>query len=197
RVVPTNYDPKGERFLIASRFPTPPLTCAFFSPGATVTTNVVNAPREPVVDKQDHSVNPPPIDECCCECGNALDGIYCQQCICKSCGKGAHTGYNCPPRKIPACCDDDDDDDDVDCTIAITIVLSTKETDNSLTKDLVEIVINSNDDISSSGDDSLYKENIEYIEASPHNSEVVSLEAAEIVIPKVEEIEDDNLREKL
>nr|GEX71479.1 hypothetical protein [Tanacetum cinerariifolium] len=32
-----NYDRKGERFLIASRFPTPPLTCAFFSPGATVT----------------------------------------------------------------------------------------------------------------------------------------------------------------
>nr|GEV45002.1 hypothetical protein [Tanacetum cinerariifolium] len=67
-------------------------------------TNVVNAPREPFVVKQDHGVkssqNPPPIDKCCCECGNALDGIFCQQCICKSCGKGAHTGYNCPP-KVP------------------------------------------------------------------------------------------------
>nr|GFA34240.1 hypothetical protein [Tanacetum cinerariifolium] len=45
-------------------------------------TNVVNAPREPFVVKQDHGVkssqNPPPIDECCCECGNALDGIFCQ-----------------------------------------------------------------------------------------------------------------------
>nr|GEZ17970.1 hypothetical protein [Tanacetum cinerariifolium] len=50
-------------------------------------TNVVNAPREPFVVKQDHSVNPPHIDECCCECGDALDGIYCQQYICKSCGK--------------------------------------------------------------------------------------------------------------
>nr|GFA54950.1 hypothetical protein [Tanacetum cinerariifolium] len=30
-VVPRNYDPKGERFLIASRFPPPPLACAFFS----------------------------------------------------------------------------------------------------------------------------------------------------------------------
>nr|GFB59556.1 hypothetical protein [Tanacetum cinerariifolium] len=40
-------------------------------------------------------------------------------------------------------------------------------------------------------------ENIEYVEASPHDSELVSLEAAKIVIPKVEEIEDDNLREKL
>nr|GFA66653.1 hypothetical protein [Tanacetum cinerariifolium] len=67
-------------------------------------TNVVNAPREPFVVKQDHSVkssqNPPHIDKCCCECGNALDGIFCQQCICKSCGKGAHIGYNCPP-KVP------------------------------------------------------------------------------------------------
>nr|GEW10996.1 hypothetical protein [Tanacetum cinerariifolium] len=64
-------------------------------------------------------------------------------------------------------------------------------------KDHFEIVINSNDDISSSDDDSLYKENIEYVEASPHDSELVSLEAAEIVILEVEEIEDDNLREKL
>nr|GFA83792.1 hypothetical protein [Tanacetum cinerariifolium] len=61
----------------------------------------------------------------------------------------------------------------------------------------VEIVINSNDDISSSDDDSLHEENIEYVEASPHDSELVSLEAAEILIPEVEEIEDDNLREKL
>nr|GEV92131.1 reverse transcriptase domain-containing protein [Tanacetum cinerariifolium] len=64
-------------------------------------------------------------------------------------------------------------------------------------KDHFEIVINSNDDISSSDDDSLYKENIEYVEASLHNSKLISLEAAEIVIPEVEEIEDDNLREKL
>nr|GEW66198.1 hypothetical protein [Tanacetum cinerariifolium] len=64
-------------------------------------------------------------------------------------------------------------------------------------KDHFEIVINSNDDISSSDDDSLYKENIEYVEASPHDSELVSLEAAEIVIPEVEEIKDDNLRKKL
>nr|GFB75961.1 hypothetical protein [Tanacetum cinerariifolium] len=64
-------------------------------------------------------------------------------------------------------------------------------------KDHLEIVINSNDDISSSDDNSLHEENIEYVKASPHDSELVSLEAAEIVIPKVEEIEDDNLREKL
>nr|GFB92179.1 hypothetical protein [Tanacetum cinerariifolium] len=46
-------------------------------------------------------------------------------------------------------------------------------------------------------DHSFYNENIEYVEASPHDSELVSLEAAEIVIPEVEEIKNDNLREKL
>nr|GFA39160.1 hypothetical protein [Tanacetum cinerariifolium] len=64
-------------------------------------------------------------------------------------------------------------------------------------KDHFEIVINSNDDISSSDDDSLYNENIEYVEASPYDSELVILEVAEIVISKVKEIKDDNLHEKL
>nr|GEZ20765.1 reverse transcriptase domain-containing protein [Tanacetum cinerariifolium] len=39
RVVPKNYNPKGERFLIASRFPPPPLACSFFSLRATVTSS--------------------------------------------------------------------------------------------------------------------------------------------------------------
>nr|GEX73756.1 hypothetical protein [Tanacetum cinerariifolium] len=38
-VVPRNYNPKGEKFLIASRFPTPPLACAFFSLRATETSS--------------------------------------------------------------------------------------------------------------------------------------------------------------
>nr|GEZ81493.1 hypothetical protein [Tanacetum cinerariifolium] len=63
-------------------------------------TNVVNTPREPFIVKQDHGVNPPHIDECCYECGDALDRIFCQQCTCKSCGKCAYIGYNCPP-KVP------------------------------------------------------------------------------------------------
>ncbi|GJR82694.1 hypothetical protein Tco_0153479 [Tanacetum coccineum] len=67
--------------------------------------NVVNAPREPFVVKQDPSVNSsqksPLIDQkCCCECGDSLDGIFCQRCTCKSCGKGAHVGYNCPPKTL-------------------------------------------------------------------------------------------------
>ncbi|GKE20179.1 hypothetical protein Tco_1431691 [Tanacetum coccineum] len=68
-------------------------------------TNIVNAPREPYVVNQDPDVKfsqePPQIDRnCCYECGDSLDGIFCRQCICKSCGKGAHYGYNCPP-KVP------------------------------------------------------------------------------------------------
>nr|GFB53737.1 hypothetical protein [Tanacetum cinerariifolium] len=275
-------------------------------------TNVFNAPREPFVVKQDHglksSQNPPPIDECCCECGNALDGIFCQQCICKSCGKGPHKNFqrqpvnydepdpsygsyypgfdqfgnshpqqypccencggphetfqcqptnedycfeqnscynsnslgsdHCQPAqytvdhpifdahndflktqnelltsqntimeqmtqltsmcelacqivqkkqeekrieeeqaanarywKIPACYDDDDDYD-----FAITPILSTEEPVDSL---------------------SMGGEHLDIIPASPHDSELVSLEAAKIVILEVKEIEDDNLHEKL
>nr|GFB57021.1 hypothetical protein [Tanacetum cinerariifolium] len=91
----------------------------------------------------------------------------------------------------------DDDDDDVDYTIAITPVLSIEEPYNSRTKDHFEIVINSNNDYSSSDDDSLYYENIEYVETSSHDYELVNLEVEKIVIPEDEEIEDDNLREKL
>ncbi|GJY69741.1 hypothetical protein Tco_0472723 [Tanacetum coccineum] len=66
-------------------------------------TNVVSAPREPFVFNQDPGINssqsPPQINHnCCFECGNSLDGIFCQRCICKSCGNGAHIGYNCPPK---------------------------------------------------------------------------------------------------
>nr|GEV02827.1 hypothetical protein [Tanacetum cinerariifolium] len=86
--------------------------------------NVVNAQREPFVVKKDHGVNslqnPPHVDECCCECGDALDGIFCQQCIISLVGKNRPAFYK------------DDDDDDVDYTIAITPVLSIKELDNSL-----------------------------------------------------------------
>nr|GEU29852.1 hypothetical protein [Tanacetum cinerariifolium] len=331
--------------------------------------NVVNAPREPFVVKKDHSVNssqnPPHIDECCYECGDALDGIFCQQCTfpfinpepgysqdfnfpkdihdfqqqylcCDQCG-GPYETLQCqqspvihlPPQetsikilhdqetflrkfnrysffKMPKVLllawdkifkikdalgnkqykpndtqelfhelfydvqniheelaeyintsgwnrpafYENNDDDDVDYTIDITPVLSTEEPDNSLSmgdehldtilvtksdevikssvedlvsipsesegildtrcdvhlvkiptpleaKDHFKIVINSNDDISSSDDDTLYYENIEYVEASSYDSELVSLEVAKIVISKDEEIEDDNLREKL
>ncbi|GJX24062.1 hypothetical protein Tco_0228507 [Tanacetum coccineum] len=66
-------------------------------------TNVVSASQEPFVFNQDPSVNSsqslPQINHnCCYECGDSLDDIFCQRCTCKSCGKGAHYGYNCPPQ---------------------------------------------------------------------------------------------------
>ncbi|GJU22809.1 hypothetical protein Tco_1156151, partial [Tanacetum coccineum] len=66
-------------------------------------TNIVSAPQEPFVFNQDPGVNssqsPLQINHnCCCECGDSLDGIFCQRCTCKSCGNGTNIGYNCPPK---------------------------------------------------------------------------------------------------
>nr|GEX45330.1 hypothetical protein [Tanacetum cinerariifolium] len=68
-------------------------------------TNVVNAPQEPFVVKQDPGKNssqsPPQINHhCCYEYGNPLEDIFCHQCNCELCGKGAHYGYNCPPKVL-------------------------------------------------------------------------------------------------
>ncbi|GKA66745.1 hypothetical protein Tco_0766553 [Tanacetum coccineum] len=51
-------------------------------------TNFVNENQAPFVVNQDHGKN---------------SGIFCQRCTCESCGKGAHIGYNCPP-KVPIIC---------------------------------------------------------------------------------------------
>nr|GFB17996.1 hypothetical protein [Tanacetum cinerariifolium] len=68
-------------------------------------TNVVNAPQEPFVVKQDPGKNssqsPPHINyHCCYGCGDSLEDIFCRQCICESCGKGTHYGYNCPSKVL-------------------------------------------------------------------------------------------------
>ncbi|GJR02058.1 hypothetical protein Tco_0525042 [Tanacetum coccineum] len=60
-------------------------------------------------------------------------------------------------------------------------------------KDHSEIFINSNDDDSSSDDNSLYGEDIDYVDASPSDSKLVSLEVVEIVVPKVGGIDTDIL----
>nr|GFB66812.1 hypothetical protein [Tanacetum cinerariifolium] len=66
-------------------------------------TNVVNALQEPFVVKQDPGKNSAPstqqiIHHCCYRCGDPLEDIFCHQCTCESCGKGAHYGYNCPSK---------------------------------------------------------------------------------------------------
>nr|GEW18504.1 hypothetical protein [Tanacetum cinerariifolium] len=66
-------------------------------------TNVVNALQDPFVVNQDPGKNssqsPPQINHhCCYDCGDPLDDIFCHQCTCELCGKGAHYGYDCPPE---------------------------------------------------------------------------------------------------
>nr|GFB73939.1 hypothetical protein [Tanacetum cinerariifolium] len=72
-------------------------------------------------------------------------------------------------------------------------------------KDQIENFSESNDEFSSTDNDSFSIDNIDYVEASPLDSELVSSEVMEIVISKVGGIDDDipltikddNLREKL
>nr|GEV51770.1 hypothetical protein [Tanacetum cinerariifolium] len=62
-----------------------------------------------------------------------------------------------------------------------------------VSKDQFEDFSYSNDDSTSNDDDSFSIDNIEYVEASPPNSELVSLEVMEIVIPELGRIDDDIL----
>ncbi|GKB80064.1 hypothetical protein Tco_0946959 [Tanacetum coccineum] len=64
-------------------------------------------------------------------------------------------------------------------------------------KEHSEIVVDFNDDSTSSDDGSPYGEDIEYVDALPPDSELVSLEVVENVTPEDGEIKDDVLREKL
>nr|GEX65854.1 hypothetical protein [Tanacetum cinerariifolium] len=108
---------------------------------------------------------------------------------------------NTPSWDRPIICYNDDDDED--CTIAITPILSIEEPDNSLNQ--FEDFSDSNDDSTLIDDDSFSIDDIKYVVASPPDSELISLEVMEIVIPKVEGIDadflltikDDILHEKL
>nr|GEW78364.1 putative ribonuclease H-like domain-containing protein [Tanacetum cinerariifolium] len=235
--------------------------------------NIVNALQEPFVVKQDPSENssqsPPQINHhCCYGCGDSLEDIFCHQCTCELCGKGANYGYNCPPKVPiipdlepfnnqtvdelpqtlpcfdPTCYSEDGNSFTCDSTpnyvddspnvfhppLQPPMYLCEfcgndarlyhcnhthliNELDNSLSmrdehldtilatesdefmKSSVENLdfSNSNDDSISIDDDSFSIDNIEYVEASPPNSKLVSLEVMEIVIPEVGGIDDDIL----
>nr|GEW08753.1 hypothetical protein [Tanacetum cinerariifolium] len=62
-----------------------------------------------------------------------------------------------------------------------------------VSKDQFDDFFDSNDGSTSNDDDSFFIDNIEYVEASPTDSELVSSEVMEIVIPKVGWIDDDIL----
>ncbi|GJU12550.1 hypothetical protein Tco_1134946 [Tanacetum coccineum] len=60
-------------------------------------------------------------------------------------------------------------------------------------KEHSETITNYNNDNSSSDDDSTYGEDIEYVDASPPDVEIVSLEVVDVVDPEVGRIDDDIL----
>nr|GFA31911.1 hypothetical protein [Tanacetum cinerariifolium] len=77
---------------------------------SNASTNIVKAPREPYVVKQDNGsfvdnvifkAPDSPNQFYCFHCKDVLRaGEACKRCTCKSCGKDAHIGYNCP-SKVP------------------------------------------------------------------------------------------------
>nr|GEZ69113.1 hypothetical protein [Tanacetum cinerariifolium] len=181
----------------------------FESPNDNI--NIVNSLQEPIVFNQDPGENslqsPPHIDhQCCYGCDDSLDELFCKlfndvQNIHEELAEYINTpSWNRPAFSIY--------DDDEDYTIEIT----PEEPDNSLSmgdehldtipatesdeviksriKNLVPILrfSDSNDDSTSINDDYFSIDNIDYVEASPLDSELVSLDG---------EIEDDNLHEKL
>nr|GEZ50681.1 reverse transcriptase domain-containing protein [Tanacetum cinerariifolium] len=88
-----------------------------------------------------------------------------------------------------------DNDDDEDYTIAIIPILSTEEPDNSLNQ--FEDFSDSNDDSTLIDDDYFSIDDIDYVEASPPHSELVSSGEVKDFHPKDGEIEDDILCKKL
>nr|GEZ08294.1 reverse transcriptase domain-containing protein [Tanacetum cinerariifolium] len=107
--------------------------------------------------------------------------------------------------KLHVCYDDDDDEeisDSLDNNIISGLppfstitpnepVLSIEEPDNSLNQ--FEDFSESNDEFYSTDDDLFSFDKIDYVEASPPDSELVSSEVMEIVIPEVGGIDDDIL----
>nr|GEU79629.1 hypothetical protein [Tanacetum cinerariifolium] len=128
-----------------------------------------------------------------------------------------------PSKRLTSFCfDDDDDDEDYTSAITPNEpVLSTEEPDNSLSMgdehldtipatesdeflkfgvenlipipNQIEDFSKSNEEFSSIADDSFSIDNIDYVEASPPDSELISSEVMEIVIPEVGGIDDDIL----
>nr|GEV74289.1 hypothetical protein [Tanacetum cinerariifolium] len=102
-----------------------------------------------------------------------------------------------PSKRFNSFCYDDDDDDK-DYTLAVIPSFPIEEPDNSLSMgdehlDTIPDFSESNDEFSSPDDDSFSIDNIDYVEASPPGSELVSSEVMEIVIQEVGGIDDDIL----
>nr|GEU29155.1 hypothetical protein [Tanacetum cinerariifolium] len=197
----------------------------------------------------------------CPKCGNPVDGQYCQGCallrkelkefwftyciengslqgLLDTSEKGAHYGYNCPPKVPiipnaepcnnqtidelpqilqsfdPTCYSEDgnsftydykynlvDDSPNVFNPPPQPSTYSYELYENDAyyghdrplqSKDQYEDFFESNDDSTSIDEDSYSIDDIEYVKASPPDSELVSLEVMEIVIPEVGGIDETN-----
>nr|GEW85419.1 hypothetical protein [Tanacetum cinerariifolium] len=104
-----------------------------------------------------------------------------------------------PSKRLNSFCYDEED-----YTIAVTHSFPSEEPDNSLSMgdehldtisatESFEDFYDSNDESSSTDDDSFSIDKIDYFKASPPDSELVSSEVMEIVIPEVGGIDDDIL----
>nr|GEU86728.1 reverse transcriptase domain-containing protein [Tanacetum cinerariifolium] len=177
-------------------------------------TNVVNTLQEPFVVKQDPGENssqsPLQINHhCCYECGDSLEDIFFHQCTCELCWE---------EELDNSLSMWDEDIDTIPVTESEKLIKSSVESlvpiptesegipgnicdvpfhDNSppldISKYQFEDFFGSNDDSTLIDDDSFSIDNIEYVEASPLDYELVSLEVIEIVIPEVGGIDDDIL----
>nr|GEY83222.1 hypothetical protein [Tanacetum cinerariifolium] len=195
--------------------------------------NVVNALQEPFVVEQDPGENssqsPPQINHhCCYGCGDSLEDIFCHQYTCELCGKVTPSLSTEEPDNslsmgdehldtIPATKSDEFIKSSVESLVPIPSesegipnkMCDVPFHDNSppldVSKDQFKDFSDSNDDSTSNDDDSFSIDNIEYVEASPPDFELVSLEVMKIVIAEVGGIDndvlltikDDILREKL
>nr|GFA39085.1 hypothetical protein [Tanacetum cinerariifolium] len=91
--------------------------------------------------------------------------------------------------KLPVCYDDDDDEersDSLDDNIISGLPSFSAITPDEPKPDQIEDFSESNKEFSSIDDDSFSIDDIDYVEASPPDSELVSSEVMEIVIPEVE-----------
>nr|GEV69953.1 hypothetical protein [Tanacetum cinerariifolium] len=184
-------------------------------------TNVVNALQEPFVGNQDPGKNfsqsPPHINHhCCYECGDPLEDIFCHQCTCELCGRVTPSLSTKEPDNSQSMGDEHLDivlttesDEFIKSSVETLVPIPSESEgildnmcnvpfhDNSppldVSKDQFEDFFDSNDESTSIDDDSFSIDNIEYVEASPPNSELVNLEVMQIVIPEETNTFDNSL----
>nr|GEX19550.1 RNA-directed DNA polymerase, eukaryota [Tanacetum cinerariifolium] len=98
-----------------------------------------------------------------------------------------------PSKHLHSFCFDDDDEDYTSAVTPDEPVLSTEEPDNSPNQ--FEDFSESNEEFSSIDDDSFSVDKIDYVEASPPDSELVNSEVIEIIIPEETNTFDNSLPE--